>query len=127
MVKKILIVEDENIVALGIKKILRNMGFLVPGIAATGEDAIDRVEKTFPDLVLMDITLKGSMTGIETGDYIMKKWGLPVIYITAYSDKSILNDAEFKEPAGYIRKPFTESDLKEAIRSVLKESDDCAD
>ncbi|NLI62915.1 MAG: response regulator [Methanosarcinaceae archaeon] len=124
MSKKVLIVEDENIVALGIKKILRDMGYLVPGIAATGQDAIDRVEKTFPDLVLMDITLKGSMTGIETADYIMKKWNIPVIYITAYSDQSILDDAEFKEPAGYIRKPFTEAELKSAVLKVFNEAEE---
>ncbi|MBO4302275.1 response regulator [Methanosarcinaceae archaeon] len=119
MTKKILIVEDENIVALGIKKILRNAGYLVPGIASTGFDAIDRTEKTYPDLVLMDITLKGDMNGIEAADEIIRRWNIPVIYITAYSDRHILDSAEFKEPAGYITKPFDEKDLLDAISRVI--------
>ncbi|MHC1576481.1 MAG: response regulator [Methanosarcinaceae archaeon] len=108
---RILIVEDEAIVAMMIKKRLINMGYIVSGVASTGKDAIIKVEGTFPDLVLMDIMLKGNMDGIEAASEIRKRFSIPIVYLTAYSDEATLERAKFTEPYGYIMKPFTEHDL----------------
>ncbi|AEH60473.1 response regulator receiver protein [Methanosalsum zhilinae DSM 4017] len=116
---KILIVEDENIIALNIKKKLRNIGYIVPGIASTGKEAIEKAEITFPDLVLMDIRLKGEMDGVEAASQIRDKFDIPVIYLTAYSDEEILERAKKTEPYGYILKPFKESELRTSIEVAL--------
>ena len=108
---RILVVEDEAIVAMMIKKRLINMGYIVSGVASTGKDAIIKVEGTFPDLVLMDIMLKGDMDGIEAASEIRKRFSIPIVYLTAYSDETTLERAKLTEPYGYIMKPFTEHDL----------------
>ncbi|MCD4703605.1 MAG: response regulator [Methanosarcinaceae archaeon] len=108
---RILVVEDEAIVAMMIKKRLINMGYIVSGVASTGKDAIIKVEGTFPDLVLMDIMLKGDMDGIEAASEIRKRFSIPIVYLTAYSDEATLERAKLTEPYGYIMKPFTEHDL----------------
>lgn len=122
---RILVVEDEAIVAMVIKKRLMNLGYSVSGVAATGKDAITKVEGTFPDLVLMDIMLKGDMDGIEAADEIRKRFSIPVVYLTAHSDENTLERAKQTEPYGYILKPFTERDLSSnieiAIHKHLKE------
>lgn len=122
---RILVVEDEAIVAMVIKKRLMNLGYSVSGVAATGKDAITKVEGTFPDLVLMDIMLKGDMDGIEAADEIRKRFSIPVVYLTAHSDENTLERAKQTEPYGYILKPFTERDLSSnieiAIHKNLKE------
>ena len=118
--EKILIVEDENIVALGIKKMLKNMGYRVPSIASTGEEAINKAEITFPDLILMDIMLKGEMDGIEAADQIHKKMDVPVIYLTAYSNDQIMQKTKPTKPYGYIIKPFEETKLRTTIEQALQ-------
>ncbi len=116
---KILVVEDENIVALEIKKRLQKLGYIVPGVASTGEDAISKVEGILPDLVLMDIMLKGEIDGIHAAGEIRKRFNIPVIYLTAYSDEETLQRAKFTEPYGYILKPFEEDDLRTTIEIAL--------
>ncbi|ABE53145.1 response regulator [Methanococcoides burtonii] len=116
---KILIVEDEKIVALGIKKMLKNLGYLVPSIASSGEEAISKAEITFPDLVLMDIMLKGDMDGVEAADQIRKRFEVPVVFLTAYSDEKILERAKRTNPYGYIIKPFEENSLHATIELAL--------
>ena len=116
---RILIVEDEAIVAMVIKRRLTNMGYIVSGVASTGNDAITKVEGTFPDLVLMDIMLKGHMDGIEAANEIRKRFSIPIIYLTAYSDESTLERAKLTEPYGYIIKPFTEHDLSTNIEIAI--------
>ncbi|SET12090.1 CheY chemotaxis protein or a CheY-like REC (receiver) domain [Methanococcoides vulcani] len=122
---RILVVEDEAIVAMAIKKRLMTLGYSVSGVAATGKDAITKVEGTFPDLVLMDIMLKGDMDGIEAAGEIRKRFSIPVVYLTAHSDEKTLERAKQTEPYGYILKPFTERDLSSnieiAIHKHLKE------
>ncbi len=117
--EKVLIVEDEHIVALGIKKMLKNMGYRVPSIASTGEEAISKADTTFPDLILMDIMLKGEMDGIEAADQIHKHKDVPVVYLTAYSDEKILQKAKPTNPYGYIIKPFEEIKLRTTIELAL--------
>ncbi|MEA1984154.1 MAG: response regulator [Euryarchaeota archaeon] len=116
---RILIVEDEAIVAMVVKKRLTNMGYIVSGVASTGKDAITKVEGTFPDLVLMDIMLKGDMDGIEAATEIRKRFSVPVVYLTAYSDEATLERAKLTEPYGYILKPFTEHDLSTNIEIAV--------
>lgn len=116
---RILIVEDEHIVAMGIKRMLKNLGYTVTGVASTGDDAISKAESTFPDLVLMDIMLKGDMDGVEAAKEIKKLFGIPVVYLTAYSDNNILERAKKTDPFGYIVKPFDEKDLHSNIEIAL--------
>ena len=85
--EKIMIVEDEKIVALDIKDSLEHFGYSVPCMAASGEDAISFIDKCQPDLILMDIVLKGKIDGIEAAKTIRDNYGIPVIYLTAYSDE----------------------------------------
>ena len=117
---RILVVEDEHIVAMGIKKMLKSLGYQVTGIASTGEDAISKAESTFPDLVLMDIMLKGNIDGIEAAREIITRFGLPVVYLSAYSDSQILERAKQTGPFGYIIKPFEEKDLHSSIEVALQ-------
>lgn len=116
---RILIVEDEHIVAMGIKRMLKNLGYTVTGVASSGMDAISKAESTFPDLVLMDIMLKGELDGIEAAKEIKERFEVPVVYLTAYSDSNILERAKKTGPFGYIVKPFDEKDLHSNIEIAL--------
>lgn len=115
----ILVVEDENIVSKDIQQSLKKLGYNVVGSAATGEDAIELTEKHLPQLVLMDIMLKGDMSGIEAAEVIKERFNIPVIYLTAYADESTLNKAKVTEPYGYIIKPFKEIDIHTSIEMAL--------
>ena len=115
----ILIVEDEKIVAKDIQHQLEKLKYNVIGISSLGEDAISKAKKIRPNLVLMDIMLKGSMTGIEAAKHIRENYDIPVIYLTAYADEDTLSKAKMTEPHGYLIKPFKESDLKTAIEITL--------
>ena len=119
MVKQILVVEDESIVAEHIRRSLINMGYSVPSVASSGPEAIKEVEGKSPDLVLMDIVLKGEMDGIETAMQIRSRFNIPVVYLTAYSDEKILERAKITEPYGYVIKPFNERDLHTNIEIAL--------
>jgi PAS domain S-box-containing protein len=119
MVKQILVVEDESIVAEHIRRSLQNMGYSVPSVASSGSEAIKEVEDKSPDLVLMDIVLKGEMDGIETAMQIRSRFNIPVVYLTAYSDEKILERAKITEPYGYVIKPFNERDLHTNIEIAL--------
>lgn len=111
----ILVVEDENIVAKDIQMSLRKLGYNVVAICSKGEDAINAAEEHAPDLVLMDIMLKGDMSGIEAAEQIRERFNIPIIYLTAYADESTLSKAKITEPYGYIIKPFKEIDLRTSI------------
>lgn len=116
---KILVVEDESIIALNIKKKLKNLGYTVPAIVSTGEEAIKMTEITFPDLILMDVMLKGDMDGVQAVEEIHKRFDVPVIYLTAYSDDEVLARAKTTKPYGYIVKPFKADDLRSNIEIAL--------
>jgi signal transduction histidine kinase len=121
MVKaKILVVEDQRIVAKDIAKRLENLGYAVVDSITSGEEAIEKVAQTTPDLVLMDIRLKGEMDGIEAAEKIRDDFDIPVIYLTAYADENTLQRAKITEPFGYIVKPFDEKDLHTAIEIALR-------
>jgi len=119
---KILIVEDEAIVAKDLENILRSLGYEICGVASTGEAAVRLAEAGRPDLVLMDIVLQGEMDGIEAAGKIWERLSVPVIYITAYADKVTLSRAKVTEPFGYIIKPFNERDLQTVIEMAFYKS-----
>lgn len=115
----ILIVEDEYIVAMDIRNSLEKNGFLVVGQADRGESAIKKAGELQPDLVLMDIGLKGEMDGIETGIQIRARFDLPVIFLTAFGNPSVIERARLVEPFGYLYKPFEERELISNIAMAL--------
>ncbi|MBF0456690.1 MAG: response regulator [Nitrospirae bacterium] len=115
----ILVVEDESIVAMSIKDRLTELGFTVTGIVSTGEDAIKSVEDNPPDLILMDIVLKGKLDGVGTASIIDSRFNIPIIYLTAYSDNTTLNRAKLTKPYGYILKPFEGRELLINIEFAL--------
>lgn len=123
----IMIVEDERITAEDMKKALNSVGFNVPAIVTSGEEAVKVSEELKPDLVLMDIKLEGKLDGIQAAEKIRSKLGIPIIYLTAYSDEKTVQRAKITEPSGFIlkqpygflRKPFEESELNTAIEITL--------
>lgn len=113
------IVEDESIVAKDIQNSLKKLGYNVLGISNNGADAIKNIVDLEPDIVLMDIMIKGPMTGIDVAETIKKEYNIPVIFLTAYADESTLAKAKITEPYGYILKPFKEIDLHSTIEMAL--------
>lgn len=129
----VLVVEDESIVSKDIQHSLKKLGYNVAGAAATGEKAIELALDLKPEVVLMDIMLKGDLTGIEAASKIREELNIPVVYLTAYADEATLSKAKVSEPYGYIIKPFKEIDIHTSIemaiykhakeKEVLKERD----
>ncbi len=115
----ILVVEDEFIVSMDIQASLKKLGYNVIGAAPSGERALEILEKDQPDLVLMDIMLKGEMNGIQTADIVRQQYSIPVIYLTAYADEATLSKTKVTKPYGYILKPFKEIDLHTSIEMAL--------
>lgn len=111
----ILIVEDEFLVAADLEESLLSLGYTVQNCVATGQGAIDEVTRNLPDLILMDIVLKGQMNGIEAATLIQQKHNVPIIYLTANADIGTVEKAKFSLPYGYILKPFTEKELQTNI------------
>jgi DNA-binding NarL/FixJ family response regulator len=116
---KILIVEDEAIIALEIEDRLLNMGFQVCGTASSGEKAILLAETNSPDLILMDIKIKGEMNGIEAANIIYERFKIPSIYLTAFMDEKITAQTNELLKRRYLIKPIVEDELKSAIENVL--------
>ena len=117
--KNILIVEDEGIVSIDIRNILNRLGYYVCAVAFTGDEAVQKTEEFRPDLVLMDIGLKGKMDGIEAAGIIKKRFGTPIIFLTGFADDNTLRLAKATGPAGYIVKPINEKELQETIEKVF--------
>ncbi len=115
----ILVVEDESIVAKDIQICLKKLGYEVVGIVASGEDAVEKAKEMEPDLIMMDIMLKGEMSGIDAASIIRKTQDIPVIFLTAYTDRDTVDRAKESEPFGYIIKPFKEIDIQTAIEIAL--------
>ncbi len=115
---KILLVEDESIEAMDIKRTLESFQYEVPYIASRGEEAVEKALEIMPDLILMDIVLKGDTDGIEAVSKI-KSLNIPVIYLTAHSEESTIERAKTTEPYGYIIKPYDPTELKYAIELAI--------
>jgi two-component system, LytTR family, response regulator LytT len=119
MAVNILVIEDESIVRKDIERSLEKLGYNVVGSSDTGEKAIQLARDLKPDLALMDIMLKGEMTGIEAAAAIKLENDIPVIFLTAYADESTLAKAKITEPHGYILKPFKEVDIQTSIEIAI--------
>ncbi|AKB85017.1 MULTISPECIES: response regulator [Methanococcoides] len=115
----ILIVEDEMIVAMMIKLKLLDMGYGFAGHATTGEDAIKMVKEVKPDLIIMDIFLKGKMDGIDAASEILKSYVVPIIFLTGDSSKETRTKASIANPVGYLQKPFMDEELEYVIESAF--------
>ncbi|MBI5681305.1 MAG: PAS domain S-box protein [Methanobacterium sp.] len=115
----ILIIEDESITSMGIKNKLERLGYTVSGIETSGNDAIKKAGELNPDLILMDIVLKGEIDGINAAKKINQRFSIPIVYLTAYFDNETLKRAKLTNPGGYITKPFSDSDLKSTIETAL--------
>jgi PAS domain S-box-containing protein len=116
---KILIVEDESIVALELQSRLEYLGYSVCGVVATGQGAIDKTAESNPNIILMDINIKGPFDGVEAAERIKAKYEVPIIFLTAFSDPNTLQRAKITEPYGYITKPFEERELHTTIEIAL--------
>jgi CheY-like chemotaxis protein len=119
---RILVVEDEAIVAADIQDRLEALGYTVAGWATTGADALDLARSASPDLILMDIMLKGPMNGIQAAHLVRIELSLPVIFLTANSDEAVLEQAKISEPFAYLLKPFEERQLRTNIEMALYKS-----
>ena len=116
---KILVVEDEIIIARELESRLKDLGYQVPAIASSGQEALTIAEQVKPDLVMMDIVLKGEMDGVEAAAEMRRRWGTPIIYLTAYTDDATLQRARVTEPFGYIVKPFSDRELRANLEMAL--------
>lgn len=117
---RILIVEDESIVAADIARRLERLGYEVPAVVHTGEQAIEVASRSHPDLVLMDVSLGGAMDGIETAQELAARFGIPVTFLTGLSDQATLERARQSSPYGYLVKPFDERELHATIQVALQ-------
>ena len=116
---RIMIVEDESIVAEDLRKRLANLGYEVPAIVSTGEEAIEVAKLTGPSVVLMDIVLGGVIDGVQAAEAILSQLDIPVVFITAHADDATLDRAKITGPFGYIIKPFREQELRSVIDIAL--------
>jgi len=116
---KILIVEDEAVIAQDIKITLEDLGYTVCAIAVSAKKAVERAGRESPDLILMDIVLRGKTDGIEAADKIRSRYNIPVVYLTSYTDDKLLERAKITEPFGYIIKPYDEKELHSNIEMAL--------
>ena len=119
MKSKILIVEDESTKTVNLEKSLKSLGYDVVGMASTGKDAVEIVDRLKPDLVLMDIVLKGEMDGIEAAYQIKEEYSTPVLHLTAHPEESAFSDAKLTTPYDYLIKPVNKLELKIAIELAI--------
>jgi CheY-like chemotaxis protein len=118
--EKILLVEDDDIIARVEDWRLKNLGYTVCGRARNSAEAMELVANAKPDLVLMDINIKGDVDGIETARMIKKGFNIPVVYVTSHSDGLTVERAKETQPDGFIIKPFEDKDLRVAIQLALR-------
>lgn len=119
MATKVLIVEDERLVAQHISQLLRNDGYEVCAIASDGATALKKIAEFYPDLILLDIRIKGEMDGVEVAERLKSLYDIPVIYLTAFSDAETLQRAQNTNPQGYVVKPFRREQLLSTVAIAL--------
>ena len=120
MVSRIFIVEDNPVIADLISWRLTEMGYTVIGIAEDGPEALIQVEKEKPSLVLMDIGLPGELDGIDTAEEIIRRFNIPIVYISSVLDPPVIERAKQTKPRGYIVKPFTDNQLRATVEMALQ-------
>lgn len=118
--RPILIVEDEKILAADLENKLRQLGYRVDGIAASGEEAVQLARERAPSLVLMDVRLSGTMDGVEAARQIQANTHIPIVYLTAYSDLFLRDPSIMQSPGLCVTKPFLISDLREVVEIALR-------
>jgi two-component system, response regulator PdtaR len=119
--QKVLIVEDDKLLALVEERLVERLGFEVVGTAVSGEDAVSLVRENQPDIILMDISLKGEMDGIDAVEIIRKKYNIPVIYLSGNSDKFNFERAKKTNFIDYLVKPVTADDLIGPLKKAVSE------
>src|SRR5437867_1845936 len=120
MLARVMVVEDERIVAFNLQQRLSSLGYEVPAIAASCEEALRKAEQTRPDLILMDIRIQGDIDGVETASRLNSVYPAPIVYLTAYSEDATLERALATRPYGYLLKPFSERELHATIQMALE-------
>ncbi len=118
-VAKVLIVEDDSMISFYMRNMLEANGHVVTGVVESGEEMFDAIHADGPDVILMDIMLKGKMDGVDAAERVSGEHGIPVIFVTANTDPSILRRAENTFPYGYVSKPFNEHELVSTIKAAL--------
>ncbi len=119
--KRVILIEDDSTTAFAIRKMLENLGYAVIEIFTSAEDALDRIPSLSPDIIIMDITLKGAMNGIEAAEIINKNHGTPIIYLTGNTNYDTIHKArETTKSYGYLLKPVRGMDLHWTINTALK-------
>jgi len=121
--KQILVVEDEGLIAADVQRRLEHLGYSVPAIAQSGEEALRCARSTPFDLVLMDIRIKGKMDGIATAAALKEEFETPVVYLTAHSDQATVDRAKLTEPYGYVLKPVGDGNLRSAVQIAIYKSE----
>ena len=121
--RKILIVEDQSVIAIDLKRSLSERGYVVVGISDNSEDAVNKADECRPDLILMDIMLNGEKSGIETAELIKKKQNIPIIFLTALTDIDTYSKALKTEPFKYLMKPIEMESLETAIKKIFEDKD----
>jgi CheY-like chemotaxis protein len=114
-----MVVEDEAVIALRLQQMLIKMGYDVPDVVYSGEEALEKAMSLRPDLILMDIRIPDKLDGIAAAKIIKAKLGIPVVFLTAFSEDKIIKRAREAEPYGYILKPFQDGEIKAAIEIAL--------
>jgi len=117
---RILIVEDEVIIAMDIRHTLKSMGFSETTVVTTGEESIAAADRQNPNLVLMDVSLRGEMDGVSAAEHIHSRLGIPIIFLTAFGDQKTLCRIKRLQKFGYLNKPYTDQDLQVMIRETLR-------
>ena len=118
--QRILVVEDEAIIAYDLERTLQRLGYDVPEVVAEGEAAIEAAARHAPSLVLMDIKLRGALDGVDAARAIRERLEMPVVFLTSHSDVATLSRAAAAQPQGYVMKPFVERDLHVAIEVAIR-------
>jgi DNA-binding LytR/AlgR family response regulator len=116
---RILVVEDESIVAKDIQRTLEKLGYEVPATASSAVSAYEKLEEVEPDIVFLDVKLKGEQDGVHIAEHIKDRYDIPVIFLTSFVDQDTIDRAKVTEPYGYLVKPFNEGDLKTTVEMAL--------
>ncbi|HEX2868254.1 MAG TPA: response regulator [Ignavibacteriales bacterium] len=117
--EKVLVVEDEAIVALDIKFRLQSLGYQIQAVVSNGDDCLKEIKQNRPDLILMDIVIKGKYDGVTLASMIREEYKIPIVYLTAHSDEATIDRAKKTSPYGFIIKPFDLKDLRTTIEIAL--------
>jgi len=119
---KIMVVEDEGVVSIDIRNMLQKAGYNIAAVAFEGEEAVKKAELSGPDLVLMDIGLKGKIDGIEAARRIRERFQIPVVFLTGFADDVTVAKAQEINPSGFIIKPINEEELRNILEDALKQA-----